>query len=239
MSANPISQAPGRYSVEEFVQNTAQQDRGQGLFELENRYLLEVNLSGMVWMKHGSMVAYTGDLKFEREGMLEHGIGKLLKKSMTGEGTRLTKASGNGRVYLADSGKEIQILNLQNDAIYVNGNDLLAFEDGLKWDITMMKKVTAMMAGGLFNVRLEGSGMVAITSHFKPMTLMVEPGRPVVTDPNATVAWSRNLQPELKTDVSMKTFLGRGSGESIQMRFEGEGFVVVQPYEEASVQSAS
>lgn len=239
MSANPISKAPGRYSVEEFVQNTAQQDRGQGLFELENRYLLEVNLSGLVWMKHGSMVAYTGDLKFEREGMLEHGIGKLLKKSMTGEGTRLTKASGNGRVYLADSGKEIQILNLQNDAIYVNGNDLLAFEDGLQWDITMMKKVTAMMAGGLFNVRLEGSGMVAITSHFRPMTLMVEPGRPVVTDPNATVAWSRNLQPELKTDVSMKTFLGRGSGESIQMRFEGEGFVVVQPYEEASVQSAS
>jgi uncharacterized protein (AIM24 family) len=30
----------------------------------------------------------------------------------------------------------------------------------------------------------------------------------------------------------VRTFLGRGSGESIQMLFEGDGFVVVQPYEE-------
>ena len=36
--------------------------------------------------------------------------------------------------------------------------------------------------------------------------------------------------------MSFKTFLGRGSGESIQMEFKGEGFVVVQPYEEVSMQ---
>ena len=30
----------------------------------------------------------------------------------------------------------------------------------------------------------------------------------------------------------------RGSGESIQMMFNGDGFVVIQPYEEATFQSA-
>ena len=60
----------------------------------------------------------------------------------------------------------------------------------------------------------------------------MKPGNPVITDPNATVAWSSRLQPVFKKDISLKTFLGRGSGESIQMAFEGEGFVVIQPYEE-------
>ncbi|MCB1078595.1 MAG: AIM24 family protein, partial [Verrucomicrobiae bacterium] len=54
----------------------------------------------------------------------------------------------------------------------------------------------------------------------------------VFTDPNATIAWSANLEPKFKSDISFKTFLGRSSGETFQMHFEGDGFVVVQPYEE-------
>jgi uncharacterized protein (AIM24 family) len=89
-----------------------------------------------------------------------------------------------------------------------------------------------MIAGGFFNYHLSGSGLIAITSHYNPMTLRVLPGYPVFTDPNATIAWSANLVPDLKADLSFRTFLGRGSGESFQMKFEGDGFVVVQPYEE-------
>ena len=95
-----------------------------------------------------------------------------------------------------------------------------------------MKRVSAMLAGGLFNMHLSGSGLIAITTHYDPLTLEVTPDRPVFTDPNATVAWSASLDPTFRTDVSFKTFLGRGSGESLQMQFEGHGFVVVQPYEE-------
>ena len=225
-----------RYSVADFVNQTAQKDRGEGLFELESDRLLEVNINGMVWTKMGSMVAYRGDIKFTREGILEHGIGKFLKKAVSGEGARLTKADGRGQLYLADTGKKVTILDLQNEAIFINGNDLLAFEDGLQWDIKLMRKITGMMAGGLFNVRLEGTGMVAMTTHYDPMTLKVTPGNPVIVDPNATVAWSGSLTPEFRTDISLKTFFGRGSGESIQMEFAGDGFVVIQPYEEVSFQ---
>ncbi len=227
----------GRYSIDEFITATAQRDHDEGLFELESDRLLEVNLNSRVWTKTGAMVAYRGEIRFTREGMLEHGLGKMLKRAMTGEGTRLTKAEGNGQLYLADAGKKISILHLQDDAIYVNGNDVLAFEDTIKWDIKIMKRVSAMLAGGLFNLRLEGTGMVAITTHYDPMTLRVSTNTPVSTDPNATVAWSGNLVPEFKTDISFKTLIGRGSGESIQMYFNGEGFVVVQPYEEIAFQS--
>ena len=228
-----------RYSIDEFVNTTRQKDRGEGAFELESERLLEVNLTGEVWTKAGSMVAYRGDIHFEREGILEHGVTKLLKKSLTGEGTRLTKATGQGQLYLADAGKKVSILDLQGESVFVNGNDLLAFERGIEWDIKLMRKVAGMLAGGLFNVKLAGTGMVAITTHHDPLTLRVTPQTPITTDPNATVAWSGTLSPEFKTDVSFKTFLGRGSGESIQMLFRGEGFVVIQPQEEVYFQQQS
>ena len=198
--------------------------------------MLEVNLSGMVWTKMGSMIAYDGMIKFTREGMLEHGIGKLLKKTLSGEGVRLTKAEGNGHLFLADNGKKVTILDLRNESIFVNGNDLLAFQDSVKWDIKMMRKITGMMAGGLFNIKFVGTGLIAITTHYDPLTLKVTPEEPVITDPNATVAWSGHLMPEFRTDVSLKSFFGRGSGESIQMEFKGDGFVVVQPFEEVYLQ---
>ncbi len=225
-----------RYTLAEFIHENRQQERGQGLFELESARMLEVNLSGRVWTKMGSMVAYLGDIKFTREGMMEHGVGKFLKKAVSGEGARLTKAEGQGKLYLADEGKKIQILSLQGETIFVNGNDLLAFEDRVEGDISMMRKMSAMLAGGLFNVRLSGHGMIVITSHYEPLVLTVTRERPVMTDPNATIAWSGSLTPDFKTDISLKTFFGRGSGESIQMRFQGDGFVVIQPFEERPFQ---
>src|SRR5688572_20929832 len=228
-----------RYSLSDFVTKTAQQDRGQGLFEMENERFLEVNLNGLIWTKTGSMTAYLGNVKFTREGVLEHGIGNFLKKALTGEGTRLTKAEGAGKVYLADQGKKISILHLQDEAMFVNANDVLCFEPSLQWSITMMRKMAAMLSGGLFNVRFQGTGMLAITTHYDPITLRVTPAQPVYTDPNATIAWSGSLSPEFKTDISLKTFIGRGSGESLQMMFQGEGFVVIQPYEEVYFQQAT
>lgn len=229
----------GKYSIDEFIDSTGQRDLQEGTFELERDRLLEVNLEGKVWTKMGSMVAYLGDIKFTREGVMEHGIGKMLKKAVTGEGVSLTKAEGTGKLYLADSGKKISVINLDNQSIFVNGNDLLAFEDSIQWDIKMLKKVAGLMSGGLFNVKLEGTGMIAITTHYDPLTLKVTPETNVFTDPNATVAWSGNLQPDLKTDVSLKTFVGRSSGESLQMAFKGEGFVVIQPYEEVYFQTGT
>ncbi|MDX1925123.1 MAG: AIM24 family protein [Pirellulaceae bacterium] len=227
------------FTIDEFIRSTAQDDSAHEYFQLENPRMLEVNLDSMVWMKAGAMVAYFGQIKFTREGLLEQGVGSLLKRTVSGEGAKLTKAEGRGRLYLADSGKTIQVLKLNNESIVVNGSDLLAFEPTLKYEIKMTKKLAAIVSGGLFNVRLEGVGLIAITSHFEPLTLRVEPGKPIRTDPNATVAWSGNLQPEFKTDVSLKSFFGRGSGESIQMEFNGDGFVVIQPYEEISMQHAA
>ncbi len=220
------------HSLTDFVQATAERDQPGEVFELESDRMLEVNVQGRVWSKLGAMIAYRGQLTFKREGMMEGGLGNAFKKMVSGEMAPLAKIEGTGSAYLADAGKHITVLHLQNETLNVNGNDLLAFEDSVSYDITMHRRVSGMMSGGLFSVRLSGAGLVAIMSHGRPLTLRVTPGDPVMTDPNATIAWSGNLMPDLKTDMSLRTMIGRGGGETFQMRFDGDGFVVVQPFEE-------
>lgn len=234
-----MSESDSRHTIADFLAKTHEQDRGQGLFELETQRLLEVNLRGRIWTKRGSMVAYTGDIKFTREGILDQGLGNLLKKAISSEGATLTKAEGTGQLYLADAGKKITLLNLQNESVVVNGYSLLAFEPTLAYQIRMVKKLAAFAAGGLFNIHLTGTGLMAVASHYDPLTLRVTPDRPVFTDPQATVMWSGNLQPDFKTDISLKTFIGRSSGESYQMQFKGDGWVVIQPYEESRAAAAA
>jgi uncharacterized protein (AIM24 family) len=226
-------------SVQDFLQQSVQRDHGNEAFELENAHLLEVKVDGRVWAKAGSMVAQTGNVTFTRQGLMEQGLGTLLKKAISGEGMALMKVEGKGRVYLADKGKKVRLLRLAGETFFANGNDVLAYQDGIETQITMMRRMAAMMAGGLFNIRLSGHGVVAITSHYEPLTLPVtRKTGAVYTDPNATIAWSGSLKPDIVSNVTVGTLLGRGSGEAFRMKFEGEGWVVVQPYEEVVFQHA-
>jgi len=194
--------------------------------------LLEANLNGTLWIKSGSMVANRGFVNFTREGIAEHGLGKLIKRGLTGESTPLTKAEGEGKVYLADQGKKITIANLKGSPLYVQAEHILAFTSSVKWEIQPLFNVGTALAGGLFHIRFHGSGELAFTSRFDPFVLRVTPDKPLMTDARATVAWSSGVIPSLKTDINFQTLIGRTSGESVQLRFEGDGIVVIQPYEE-------
>ncbi|MFW0716340.1 AIM24 family protein [Pedobacter sp. N23S346] len=221
------------YTLKELIHESAEDPNENDFFELEKPALLEVNLRNQkIMAKAGSMVAYIGNVDFKREGLLSKGLGGLLKKAISGEGTSLMHASGTGKLYLADEGKKVKIIKLQNESVFVNGNDVLALEDTIKNEIKMLKSVAGMMSGGLFQVKLSGSGYIAITTHGEPILLRVSANQPVYTDPNATVAWSENLSPNIKTNLTFGSFIGRGSGESFQLEFFGEGWVLVQPYEE-------
>jgi uncharacterized protein (AIM24 family) len=229
-----VSQGVGQ-SLGEFVQTHTQKDTG-GTWQLESKKLLEIKLSGnQVFTKVGAMVAYYGDIKFQRSG--SGGASKWLKSKVTGEGVTTMDCVGTGILYVADQGKEITILQLNGETIYVDGRDCLAYSETLEWDIVMSGRA-GMMAGGLFSLKLSGTGLVAITTEGPPLVLGVSPQVPLFTDGDATVAWSDGLSMTMKTDVNWKSLIGKSSGETVQMQFSGTGFVVVQPFEEAAGGSA-
>jgi uncharacterized protein (AIM24 family) len=205
-------------------------------FALQNSKLLKVRLQdGTIQAKLGSMVAYQGDVSFEHAG--SGGMGRLLKKAVTGEGTSLMKMSGSGEVFLADLAQDIHLLKLDNEKITVNGPNLLAFDADIDWDIERVKGASAMMGGGLFNTTLRGSGYVAIVSDGPPVMLDVA-SAPTFADAQAAITWSEGVTTSIRTDFKLvKNLTGRGSGETVQMAFSGSGWLLVQP-SEGRVESA-
>ena len=198
-------------------------------FTLQGPRLLKVELAeGGVLAKNGAMVAYQGDVRFEHKG---GGIGKFLKKSVTGESLRLMEASGSGELFLASQAMLVHTLRLDNDSITVNGSNVLAFDREIDWDVTRVKGGAAgMLAGGLFNINLSGTGNVALVSDGEPVKLDVAEA-PTFADPQAAIAWSGGVTTSLKTDLKAKSLVGMGSGESVQIALTGQGWVLIQPSE--------
>ena len=204
--------------------------KSQDAFALQNPKMLKVRLDqGSIQAKRGSMVAYQGDVSFAHAG--SGGLGRLLKKAATGEGTTLMRMTGTGEVFLADQSQDVHLLHLENDAITVNGRNLLAFDADIDWDIRRVQGGSAgALAGGLYNLALSGTGWVAILSDGPPVLLDVGQA-PTFADAQAAITWSSGVTTSLRTDLKLGNLIGRGSGESIQMSFQGQGWVLVQPSE--------
>ena len=204
-------------------------------FILQNGKLLKVNMQasgGQVLTKAGAMIAYQGQMQFARKG---GGAAKWVKKAVSGEQFTLMEVTGEGDLFLADAANDIILLYLQNEAIGVEALNLLAFSPSINWDIVMIKGAAGRMSGGLFSVQLQGTGYLALISKGECMALAVTPDQPTYTDPNATIAWSAGLEPTVHVDANLSSLKGifgsMTSGETFQLGFQGNGYVIVQPSE--------
>jgi uncharacterized protein (AIM24 family) len=199
-------------------------------FSLQNKKLLRIDMQyGTVQAKAGSMVAYQGDVRFANRG--SGGLGKMFKAAVTGEGVSMMECSGSGELFVASEAAEVQIMYLDNDAISVNGNNVLAFSSSISWDIHRIQARGAAMTGGLYNVSLQGTGYVAVTTKGDPIALDVA-SSPTFADPQAVVLWTSGVRMDIKVDTGgIGSMIRGGSGESFQMAFGGQGYVLVQPSE--------
>ena len=209
----------------DFKENTSQDP-----FSLQNKKLLKIQMNyGPVWAKTGSMVAYQGDVRFENKG--SGGLGKMFKQAMTGEGVDMMQCTGNGELFVADLASEVQVMYLENDMISVNGANVLAFSSSIEWDIHRLQARGAAMTGGLYNVSLRGTGYVAITTRGVPVSLDVA-SAPTFADAQAVVLWTAGVSMDIRVDTGgLKSLVRGGTGETFQMAFGGQGYVLVQPSE--------
>ena len=201
---------------------------GQDPFTLQNSKRLKVHLKyGPIKAQVGSMVAYQGNASFSHAGA--GGASNWLKSKVTGEGVVAMDVTGDGEVFLANAAQDVKIIYLENDAISVNGANVLAYSASVSADIRAIGSAGAF-AGGLYNTFLSGTGYVAIVVDGPPVVLDVA-AAPTFADPQAVVMWTKDVQMNLKSDVNLKTLIGKGSGETFQMSFGGSGWVMVQPSE--------
>ena len=175
----------------------------------------------------GSMIAYEGLIDFNPNFPA---LKSMAKSWATGEGVPLMQCTGQGDLFLADYGADVVVMQLQGEGISVNGKNVLAFDAGMQWDIKRVEGVSFLSGGGLFNVVIGGNGWVAITSKGTPVVLQTSEA-PTYVDPDALVGWSTGLKIRPKRSATWKAAIGRGSGEAMQLGFEGQGLVIVQPSE--------
>ena len=213
------------------------EDESTDPFHLENKKLLKVSLQyGPVFARSGAMVAYQGSASFKNLG--SGGISKMIKKAVTAEGVTAMEMTGDGQVFLANQGMDIQVMYLDNDAVFCNGASVLAYSGSIEADIERvgaggggLRAMAGGIAGGFWQVSLRGTGYVAVTSDGQPVVLDVAQTQ-TVADADAVVLWSQgvSMQPRLDTG-GIKSMLRGGTGEMIQLVFGGQGWVMVQPSE--------
>ncbi len=214
------------------------EDPGGDPFHLENKKLLKVSLQyGPVNARTGSMVAFQGDARFANKG--SGGIGKMIKKAMTNEGVNSMEVTGTGEVFLANMGMDIQVMYLENDAIFCNGASVLAYSASIDANIErvggggggLKAMAGAAMAGGFYQVALRGTGYVAVTSDGPPVVLDVSQVQ-TVADADAVVMWTNGVSMQPKVDSGgFKSMMRGGTGEMLQLAFGGQGWVMIQPSE--------
>ncbi|UWP80346.1 AIM24 family protein [Dactylosporangium fulvum] len=182
-----------------------------------------------LWARAGSMIAYEGLIDFNPNPPQ---LGNMVRSWATGEGVPLMSCTGQGELYLADYGKDVVVIQLAGEALSVNGKNILAFDTTLQWNIERVRGVSMLSGMGMFNVVLRGQGWVALTSKGTPVVLDTREA-PTFVDTDALVAFTEGLSIQPKRTVRFGSLIGRGSGEAFQLGFSGQGFVMVQPSEDA------
>jgi len=201
-------------------------------WQLRGERVLAVALRGGKMMaRAGSMVAYEGQVKFDKAILGGEGILGALKRKAGNESLDLMSVEGRGEVYFARQAAHILLVPLQNEKIWVESRSLLAFSNGLRTNTVFAGLRGATTGQGLFTTTIEGAGTVAILSHGSPLALEVGPSSPLHVDPDAFLGYKGQITQEFVLDINWKSLIGRDSGESFQLKFSGQGTVYIQPNE--------
>jgi uncharacterized protein (AIM24 family) len=195
---------------------------------VQNAKAIRYVVSGEMLARQGAMVAYRGNLQFERKGQ---GVGGMLKRAVTGEGLPLMSVRGEGEAWFAHEAQNCFIVDIEaGDEFTVNGRNVLCFDATLSYRIQTVKGA-GITGGGLFNSVFTGHGRLGLICDGNPLVIPVSPQQPVYVDTDAVVGWTARLHTSLHRSQSIGSMLRGGSGEAVQLKLEGEGFVVVRPSE--------
>lgn len=230
------------------------------VFAKVNSKVVKVNVAqaGGVVARTGAMLFYTGDVAFsphqvpgagQMGGM--GGIVRMAGRMMQGEHQRTMIAQGNGEVHYGYAGLEVHVVEVQPGAVLrVEASRLLANTAGLQSSVVSVASTSgggggggmmgmlrgaasgALTGQGMFTTQLSGHGAAVLLAHGGILELQVGGQAPVVVDPQAFVGVYGNVQTELKSAMSWRDAVGRGSGEAMQLRCVGQGTVFVQASEE-------
>jgi len=184
--------------------------RSQIFHSLGNN-LVEVDFSGKVFIKQGTVYSYSGNLTF------------WVKDPRPGGNPALVIITGTGKLILTDKGREITFMQVEEETVYVEPSHLLACEE------TLTPRYVPLGPGpGLEVIVLEGRGMVAMSVASKPIALAVSPAMPVSIPSTSIITWKGDLTAHVVEDRQLYEVVLRPGGPGALIRLEGTGRLLVE-----------
>ncbi|MEU7483191.1 TerD family protein [Streptomyces sp. NPDC042319] len=235
----PVPQGSGAYAVpqqgagaglEASLQKYREAATGQRWTPQSEKLIrADLGIDGQpVLARQGSMVLYQGKVDFSYKGA---GFRGRIVGNATGQEMQLMRCSGQGQVFFAENSAHVHPIELQGDAICVNAESVLAFDESLQHEVRRIEG-HGIPGGALFTMQFQGTGTVVVKTSGTPVVLPVTPT--TFADANAIVAWSAASQVIVSSQVRLRRNAYPGhSGETVNLQFRGApgNFIVVQPYE--------
>ena len=174
---------------------------------------LEIASRDVVFVRRGSVVWYSGKLRFAPEASFR--------------GTRLEKilrADGKGHLFVNDPGRQASKRDLAGESLFVEGSRVLALDHGLSFrlepihDFRMNRRVDVLKIHGTGSVILSVGG--ALLAH------EVSPEFPLNVSSRDLVAWTGDLVPSVLEDRFLEEVMMPDVGSAPKIRFEGTGTVL-------------
>jgi uncharacterized protein (AIM24 family) len=222
----PVPSAPARPAARSAAPATpAPPDTASALPPVESRpgetfrflepHLLEVDFSGKIFIKQGTIYSYSGDLTF------------WVKDRRPGKVPPLVIITGRGRLLLTDREREITLTHVDDEAIYVEPSHLLACEE------TLTPRYVRVDEGShdepIEFIQLEGRGMVALSVKSRPLPVSVTPDLPVSVPAPSIIMWSGSLTAHAIVDRQIYEVLHpAGTTPSFLLRLEGRGRILME-----------
>jgi uncharacterized protein (AIM24 family) len=190
--------------------------QGHPLFVVRADGALEIASPGVVYVRKGSVVWYSGNVRFTAEQAFR--------------GTRLEsilRADGRGYLFVNDPGRHAFRRDLAGQALSLEGSRLLALDHGLSFrldpihDFRMNRRVDIL--------RIQGNGSVILSVTGPLLAHEVTADFPLIVSAHDLVAWSGNLLPSVLEDRFLEEVMQPDSASAPKLRFEGEGTVLTEP----------
>ena len=174
---------------------------------------MEVDFSGKVFIKQGTIYSYSGNLTFW-----------VKEKRPEGE-PALVIVTGTGRLILTDRERDITLMQVDAEGVFVEPSHLLACEESLQPRYLRLGNAD----NGVEVVVLEGRGLVALSVASKPLPLTVQPGLPVSVPASSVIMWTGQLVPTVVDDPQVyEVFMPAATAGGRLLRLEGEGRVLAE-----------
>jgi uncharacterized protein (AIM24 family) len=194
------------------------------------RIILE---NSSVQLEPGTLSYMKGNIEIKSKSGGLIGFGKkIISSKLMGETAFKPTYSGTGEIFLEPSLGYFALIELEDDEIILSDKMFCACEDGIEVNAAIQKNISAAFLGneGLYQTRVEGSGIVAIkvpvpeSEIFKCILI----NDTLKVDGNLAILRTGNV--EFSVEKSSKSIVGTAvSGEGMVNVYRGTGEVWLVP----------